>query len=280
MSLEQFSCYTICDFRGNENMCPYTDCRVIYNKHFFIQVYRQSTSLMIQKEFDKLHLDKYNIPVFSFIESKPYYMIAIHCSVDGERFKPSRKIVFEVHLPDTFTEKGVIDWLQSDNKEEKDIPFKVFDIRLFELSLCQGIAINCLWVDFQFAINKMKIVTNKDDRVLMISKKDDISYVIFIIESEKEGKKSRVFYDLIQYGSLSVMDNMIFGVSKEEEEENILYRYKQEAQQRNSNENIVRLSSKQCWFFPISLSTSFLAKVKAMTKGYKAIDIDEHEKKL
>ena len=144
MSLEQFSCYTICDFRGNENMCPYTDCRVIYNKHFFIQVYRQSTSLMIQKEFDKLHLDKYNIPVFSFIENKPYYMIAIHCSVDGERFKPSRKIVFEVHLPDTFTEKDVIDWLQSDNKEEKEIPFKVFDIRLFELiAVKESLSIAC-----------------------------------------------------------------------------------------------------------------------------------------
>ena len=280
MSLEQFSCYTICDFRGNENICPYTDCRVIYNRHFFIQVYRQSTSLMIPKKFDKLHLDKYNIPVFSFIENKPYYMIAIHCSVDGEPSKPRRKIVFEVHLPDTFTEKDVIDWLRSDNKEEKEIPFKVFDIRLFELSLCQGISINCLWVDFQFAINKMKIVTNKDDRVLMISKKDDISYVIFIIESEKKGKKSRVFYDFIELDSLKVVDNMIFGVSKQEEEEYILNRYTQEAEKRNTNENIVRSSSKQCWFFPISLSTSLLAKVKAMTKGYKAIDIDEHEKKL
>lgn len=280
MSLEQFNCYKICNLRGFEEFYPYTDCRVIFNRHFFIQVYRQSTSLRIQKKFDKLQLEQYNIPVFSFIENKPYYVIAINCGVDGDRFKPRRKLVFEVHLPNTFTEKDVIDWLQSDNEEEKDIPFKVFDINLFELSLCQGFAINCLWGDFNFSLNAMKIATNKEDRVLLISKKEDISYVIFIIESEKEGKISRVFYDLIEYGALKVVDDMIFGVSMEEEEENIFNSYKQEAKQSNTNENIVPSSSKQCWFFPISLSTSFFAKVKAMITGYKAIDKDEHEKKL
>ena len=89
----------------DESNCHLTDCRVIYNKNFINAVYQQSTSILIAKHLNNIPLEKYYIPVFSFIEDKPHYIIAIHSLTKIDFSKPNRKFVFEVQLPISFTEK-------------------------------------------------------------------------------------------------------------------------------------------------------------------------------
>ena len=273
----------------DEIKCHFTDCRVIYNKNFINAVYQQSTSILIAKHLNNIPLEKYYIPVFSFIEDKPHYIIAIHSLTQIDFSKPTRKFVFEVQLPISMTEKDIITFLQNDNKT--NIVFKVIDINYYEMCLCQDLAINSYWSDFQFALSQKQIPTTKDDRVLLISKKEDISCVCFIIEREKEGKIDRFFYEY-NLASVTLLPDMNFDVEPKKKDDIETTTDKQEAQvpnnierkqnntnQNSKNKNIVLSSIKKCLSFPKSFTIACFSYLKALTIGYQKIDKDTHEKK-
>ena len=264
---------------GLENTlkCHFTNCRPIYNKHFLNEVYQESTSILIAKHLNNIQIEEYNIPVFSFIEDKPHYMIAIHSLTKIDFSKPTRKFVFEVQLPISFTEKDIITFLQNDNKT--NIVFKVIDINYYEMSLRQQLAINASGLDFQFALSRKQIPTTKDDRVLMISKKEDISYVCFMIEREKEGKIERYYYEY-DLGSATLLPDMNFDVEPKKQEAQVInYIEMKNSNQNPKNNNIVLSSLKKCLSIPKSFTISCYSYMKALTTGYKKIDKDTHEKK-
>ena len=262
---------------GLENTlkCHFTNCRPIYNKHFLSEVYQESTSILIAKHLNNIPIEEYNIPVFSFIEDKPHYMIAIHSLTKIDFSKPTRKFVFEVQLPISFTEKDIITFLQNDNKT--NIVFKVIDINYYEMCLCQELAINASGLDFQFALSRKQIPTTKDDRVLMISKKEDISYVYFMIEREKEGKIERYYYEY-DLGSATLLPDINFDVEPKNKDEIETTKDKQEAQVNNNTiqnpkkGNIVLSSLKKCLTFPKSFTIACFSYLKTLTTGYQKIE--------
>ena len=257
--------------------CYFTDCRVIYNKNFIKEVYQQSTSILITKHLNNIPLEKYYIPVFSFIENKPHYIIAIHSVTKIVDFsKSTRKFVFEVQLQKSMTEKDIITFLQNDNKT--NIVFKVIDINYYEMSFCQELAIYCYWFDFQFALSQKQIATTKEDRVLLISKKEDISCVCFIIEREKEGKINRYYYEY-NLTSVTLLPDMNFDVEPKKQEAQVINFIEMKKYNGLKKDNIVLSSLKKCLSFPKSFTITCFSYLKALTTGYQKIDKDTHEKK-
>ena len=258
--------------------CYFTDCRVIYNKNFINEVYQQSTSILITKHLNNIPLEKYYIPVFSFIENKPHYIIAIHSVTKIVDFsKPTRKFVFEVQLPISMTEKDIITFLQNNN--QTNIVFKVIDINYYEMSFCQELAIYSYWFDFQFALSQKQIQTTKKDRVLLISKKEDISCVCFMIEKEKEGKINRYYYEY-NLTSVTLLPDMNFDVEPKIQEEQVINFIEMKNSNGLKKDNIVLSSLKKCLSFPKSFTITCFSYLKALTTGYQKIDKDTHEKKL